>query len=97
MTIDEFYQSLAQRGLAPTPEQAKNSTAGKSTRFILTSFFFFVFSGPKFPTADEAEHDEIVKEKFTEKDDPDMIRYLRAQDEYKDDHHRGEGNRHNRS
>lgn len=80
MTIDEFYQSLAQRGLAPTPEQAKNSTAG-----------------PKFPTADEAEHDEIVKEKFTEKDDPDMIRYLRAQDEYKDDHHRGEGNRHNRS
>ena len=29
MTIDEFYQSLAQRGLAPTPEQAKQISAGK--------------------------------------------------------------------
>jgi len=28
MTIDEFYQSLAQRGLAPTPEQAKEMSAG---------------------------------------------------------------------
>jgi hypothetical protein len=28
MTIDEFYQSLAQRGLAPTPEQVKEMAAG---------------------------------------------------------------------
>ncbi len=39
MTIDEFYQSLAQRGLAPTPEQAKEMAAGifnsqiKKTKF----------------------------------------------------------------
>jgi hypothetical protein len=28
MTVDEFYESLAQRGLAPTPEQAKEMAAG---------------------------------------------------------------------
>ena len=28
MTIDEFYESLAQRGLAPTSEQAKAMSAG---------------------------------------------------------------------
>jgi hypothetical protein len=28
MTIDEFYESLAQRGLAPTPEQSKQMAAG---------------------------------------------------------------------
>jgi hypothetical protein len=28
MTIDEFYESLAQRGLAPTPAQAKEMAAG---------------------------------------------------------------------
>ena len=28
MTIDEFYESLARRGLAPTPEQAKEMAAG---------------------------------------------------------------------
>jgi hypothetical protein len=34
MTIDEFYQSLAQRGLAPTPEQAKQMSSGRYLRAI---------------------------------------------------------------
>lgn len=80
MTIDEFYQSLAQRGLAPTPEQAKEMA-----------------SGPKFPSASDMEKEEVAKEAYTEKDDPDMLKYLRSKDDYKDDHRRGEGNRHNRS
>ncbi len=80
MTIDEFYESLAQRGLAPTPAQAKEMAAG-----------------PKFPTANDIEKEDIAKEKHIEKDDPDMLSYLRSKDEYKDDHRRGEGNRHNRS
>ena len=29
MTIDQFYESLAQRGLAPTPEQAKEMASGR--------------------------------------------------------------------
>ncbi|CAF1103944.1 unnamed protein product [Adineta ricciae] len=80
MTIDEFYESLARRGLAPTPEQAKEMAAG-----------------PKFPTASEMEKEEIARENLTEKDDSDMIKYLRSKDDFKDEHHRGEGNRHNRS
>jgi len=82
MTIDEFYESLAQRGLAPTPEQAKQAAAT---------------SGPTYPMANEIEKEEIRNEKFIEKDDSEMLAYLRAKDDYKDDHHRGEGNRHNRS
>lgn len=80
MTIDEFYQSLAQRGLAPTPEQAKANN-----------------SGPKFPTAADAEKEEVAKERLIEKDDGEMLAYLRTHDEFKDEHRRGEGNRHNRS
>jgi immunoglobulin-binding protein 1 len=80
MTIDEFYESLAKRGLAPTPEQSKAMAAG-----------------PKFPSASDIEKEDIMKETYIEKDDPDMVRYLRSTDEYKDDHRRGEGNRHNRS
>ena len=80
MTIDEFYQSLAQRGLAPTPEQAKEMA-----------------SGPKFPIASDIEKEDVAKERHIDKDDPDMLKYLRAKDDYQDDHHRGEGNRHNRS
>jgi len=80
VTIDEFYQSLAQRGLAPTPEQAKAMA-----------------TGPKFPTANDIEKEDIAKETYIEKDDPDMLKYLQSQDEFKDDHRRGEGNRQNRS
>jgi immunoglobulin-binding protein 1 len=80
MTIDEFYESLAQRGLAPTPEQAKQMAAG-----------------PKFPSANDIEKEDIAKEKYIEKDDSDMLKYLRSKDDFKDDHQRGEGNRQNRS
>lgn len=80
MTIDEFYESLAQRGLAPTPEQAKEMA-----------------SGPKFPTAQDLEKEDVAKERLVDKDDSDMLAYLRSKDDFQDDHHRGEGNRHNRS
>ncbi|CAF1352451.1 unnamed protein product [Adineta steineri] len=80
MTIDEFYESLARRGLAPTPEQSKAMA-----------------SGPKLPSASDMEKEEVAKEAHVERDDPDMISYLRSKDDYMDDHHRGEGNRHNRS
>jgi immunoglobulin-binding protein 1 len=80
MTIDEFYESLAQRGLAPTPEQSKAMA-----------------TGPKFPSANDMEKEDIAKEAHIEKDDPKMLKYLRSKDEFLDDHRRGEGNRQNRS
>ena len=39
MSIDEFYQSLADRGLAPTAEQSKAMAAGKKNN-ELRSFSF---------------------------------------------------------
>lgn len=58
---------------------------------------FLLALGPKFPTASEMEKEEIARESLTEKDDSEMISYLRSKDDFKDEHHRGEGNRHNRS
>ncbi|KAL4713950.1 hypothetical protein ACJJTC_015604 [Scirpophaga incertulas] len=45
--------------------------------------------------ADEAE--QIKKEQLVESDDPEELARQRSFDEYKDDHRRGWGNRHNRS
>jgi hypothetical protein len=39
----------------------------------------------------------VVQEYQEERDDPQLLARNRAMDEYKDDHRRGEGNRHNRS
>ncbi|CAF1665449.1 unnamed protein product [Didymodactylos carnosus] len=50
-----------------------------------------------FPTASDMEKEVVAKEEYVERDDSDMIRYLRSKDEFKDDHLRGEGNRKNRS
>ncbi|KAL0901970.1 hypothetical protein ABMA27_007110 [Loxostege sticticalis] len=44
---------------------------------------------------DEAE--KIHKERLVEEDDPEELARQRSMDEYKDDHRRGWGNRHNRS
>jgi len=39
----------------------------------------------------------VVREYQEERDNPELLARNRAMDEYKDDHRRGEGNRHNRS
>ncbi len=57
----------------------------------------FFFLGPKFPSASDFEKEEVTKEAYIDKDDPDMLKYLRSKDDYNDEHRRGEGNRHNRS
>lgn len=46
------------------------------------------------PTADTETE---MQEQLEEEDDPVLLARRRAMDEYKDDHRRGEGNRHNRS
>lgn len=43
------------------------------------------------------EQEQIEKERLVEEDDPEELARQRNMDEYKDDHRRGWGNRHNRS
>lgn len=43
------------------------------------------------------EQEEISQEHCVEEDDPEYLSRKRNMDEYKDDHRRGWGNRHNRS
>ncbi|CAH0405582.1 unnamed protein product [Chilo suppressalis] len=47
--------------------------------------------------ADADESEQIRKERLEEEDDPEELERKRNMDEYKDDHRRGWGNRHNRS
>ncbi|XP_028160922.1 immunoglobulin-binding protein 1b [Ostrinia furnacalis] len=46
---------------------------------------------------DGDEEERIRKERLVEEDDPEELARQRGMDEYKDDHRRGWGNRHNRS
>lgn len=48
-------------------------------------------------TADLDEQEDIENERRQEVDDDEFIARARAKDDYKDEHRRGEGNRHNRS
>lgn len=45
----------------------------------------------------EQDKEDEEKEDKIENDDPETLARARAMDEYKDDHRRGWGNRHNRS
>jgi len=81
MTVDEFYQNLTKQGLMPTEEQSKQQAHAPMT----------------FPSASDFEKETIAKEEHVERDDPNMIEYLRSKDDYRDEHLRGEGNRKNRS
>ncbi|CAH2256757.1 jg10976 [Pararge aegeria aegeria] len=47
--------------------------------------------------ADPDEAEQMRKERLVEDDDPEEVARQRSMDEYKDDHRRGWGNRHNRS
>lgn len=49
------------------------------------------------PTPTTEEEEAEVRERQEEGDDPELLARRRAMDEFKDDHRRGEGNRHNRS
>ncbi len=64
---------------------------------IISIYIYFCSLGPKCPSASDIEKEDIAKETHIEKDDSDMLKYLRSKDDYKDEHRRGEGNRFNRS
>lgn len=86
MTVSEFYDQRVREGIFPDPSKPppQNSNSSQS-RFMQEQ------------SNDIEEQEDIDREKKLEVDDDYEIARLRAKDEYKDDHRRGEGNRYNRS
>lgn len=83
--VQEFYDKRVAEGIFPDPNKKKTGPMSLQEAAI---------SGVS-QKADEKEAEQ--KEQLLEEDDEDYIQRMRAQDEFKDDHRRGWGNRMNRS
>lgn len=81
-TVQEFYDQRVADGIFPSDEQVKKNAQQAKVEVD--------------QEAEQAREDE-EKEMQIEADDPDTLTRARDLDEYKDDHRRGYGNRHNRS
>lgn len=83
MTVEEFYEQRVADGIFPDPTNVnpENSLQNRMDR-----------NDPE-----ELDKEALEKEILAEADNPEYIARNRAMDEYKDEHRRGEGNRHNRS
>lgn len=84
-TVQEFYDQRVRDGIFPDAEQSKQMQ--KNSLQNMTEEDEKAFE----------EKDEVEKEQKMEADDPEALARARNMDEWKDDHRRGEGNRHNRS
>lgn len=84
MTVSEFYDQRVRDGIFPDPN-ARRDPNSLQARAQLGD------------TADLDEQQDIEREQKLDVDDDYEVARLRARDEYKDEHRRGEGNRHNRS
>ncbi|XP_077298692.1 immunoglobulin binding protein Tap42 isoform X2 [Arctopsyche grandis] len=82
-TVDEFYEQRAKEGTLPTPNSSGISTKHHRDTSTMKNE----------PESDE----EDSKEKPLDEDDAIALQKARDMDEFRDDHKRGEGNRHNRS
>ena len=81
MSIEEFYEHRAQTGWFPQPGSLQDRAIIQAT--------------PE--SAEEREDAEAAeKEAKEENDDPEELARKRNFDEFKDEHQRGEGNRHNK-
>lgn len=81
-TVQEFYDQRVADGIFPSDEQVKKNSLQARVEVD--------------QEAEQAREDE-EKEIKEENDDPERLQQARNLDEYKDDHRRGYGNRHNRS
>lgn len=81
-TVQEFYDQRVADGIFPSEEQVKKNSLQAKVDVD--------------QEAEQAREDE-EKELKIENDDPENLQQARNLDEYKDDHRRGYGNRHNRS
>ncbi|XP_065332412.1 immunoglobulin-binding protein 1b [Cloeon dipterum] len=89
MTVDEFYEQRVSQGKFPGGQAAGGCGSGGCSHSH--------GHGQEQDQAAGAEVDQVVREYQQERDDPELLARDRAMDEFKDDHRRGEGNRHNRS
>ncbi|XP_055305632.1 immunoglobulin-binding protein 1 [Sitodiplosis mosellana] len=87
MTVSEFYDQRVREGIFPDPNNAppRNADNSLQSRFMQEQ------------SNDIEEQEDIDREKKLDVDDDYELARLRARDEYKDEHRRGEGNRYNRS
>ncbi|XP_015180904.1 PREDICTED: immunoglobulin-binding protein 1b [Polistes dominula] len=87
LTVQEFYDQRVKEGDWPDQSQ-RNQINSKCLQDIASS-------DDNENTQEDIEN--IEKEEKIEQDDPELLERTRAMDEYKDTHHRGWGNRANRS
>lgn len=83
MTVAEFYDERVAAGIFPDSSQGGYDNSLQNRLNM-----------------DTREHEDVEdeeRERFEEIDDEQLIARNRAMDDWKDDHRRGEGNRHNRS
>lgn len=81
MTVSEFYDERVRAGVFPDPNAQRDTSLQRTLG----------------DTAHLEEEQDIERElKLNDDDDYELAR-MRAKDDYKDDHRRGEGNRYNRS
>lgn len=85
MTVAEFYDERVREGIFPDPNKASSSSSSLQNKYMQEQC----------GNIEQAE--DIEREEKLEQDDEYEIARLRARDEYKDEHRRGEGNRYNRS
>jgi immunoglobulin-binding protein 1 len=81
-TVQEFYDQRVAEGIFPSEEQVKKNSLQARCEVDQEA---------------ELAREEEEKELKVENDDPEYLQQKRNLDEYKDDHRRGYGNRHNRS
>jgi len=82
LTVQEFYEQRVKDGDWPDPSQG-NATNSRCLQDTAS--------------ANNEDSESVLKEEMEEKDNPKYLEQARAMDEYKDTHHRGWGNRANRS
>lgn len=81
-TVQEFYDQRVAEGIFPSDEQVKKNSLQSRVEVD--------------QEAEQAKEEEETENKI-EADDAEYLQQKRNLDEYKDDHRRGYGNRHNRS
>lgn len=83
MTVSEFYDQRVREGIFPDPNKSRMES---NIRFQQEN-----------QRQQQEEQEDVEREEKLENDDEYELARLRARDEYKDEHRRGEGNRYNRS
>ena len=85
MSIEEFYEHRAKTGWFPQPGSGQNALQDQAQ-----------WQADRQSAEDREEAEMASQEAKEEADDPEELERKRNFDEFKDEHQRGEGNRHNK-